>query len=101
MRLSIHAQQRWNERCGHLSLPVEIGSWRPASKATLNRLRRSWERSQGVATWPADHLYMTSPGGALFVIANDVVITVMLMRDIKRWHRRQDKDDRARRRGAL
>ena len=70
-------------------------------KALLNHLRRGWERSQGVGTWPAQHAYMTSPGGALFVIANDVVITVLLVREVKRWNRRRESDDRDRRRGAL
>lgn len=101
MRLTTHAQERWKQRCDHLCLSVEIGSSKPAGKTLLNRLRRSWERSQGVGTWPAHHAYMVSTGGALFIVCDGTIITVLLVKDIKRWSNRTERDDRSRRRGSL
>lgn len=101
MRLTTHAQDRWKQRCNHLCLSVEIGSSKPAGKPLLNRLRRSWERAQGVGTWPARHSYMVSPGGAVFIINDGIVVTVLLVRDIKHWSDRTARDDRIRRRAGL
>lgn len=98
MRLSKHARERWEERCGSLDMDVEISTAKRASKAVLNRLRRSWDRSQGAGTWPADHDYLVTTGGCLFIVSCGVVITVLLLRDIKEWQRRRSRDDRERQR---
>lgn len=101
MRLTTHAEQRWKERCSHLCLSVEVQSCKPAGKSILNRLRRGWERSQGVGTWPANHDYLVSLNGVLFIISEGTVITVLLVKDIKRWSNRVVRDDRTRRRAGL
>jgi hypothetical protein len=61
MRLSTHAKERWQQRCSHLDLEAEWAAQRSASKRLLNMLRRSWERSQGVGTWPAHYDYWVTP----------------------------------------
>jgi hypothetical protein len=67
----------------------------------LNRLRRSWERSQGVGTWPAHYSYLVSPSGVVFIVCDSVVLTVMVAKEIKMWTNRRRADDRMRRRNAL
>ena len=101
MRLSTHARQRWQERCAHLELDEELATLRRASKATLNRLRRGWERSNGVGTWPASHDYFVSQNGVIFIEAGGQAITVLLVRDVKRWDVRRSIDDRLRRKHAI
>lgn len=101
MKFSTHAWQRWQQRCSHLDLTVEVDGARRAGKAMLNRLRRNWERAQGVGTWPASQDYLVTPGGCLLVVGNEVVITVMMVRDLKQWGARQDREDRLKRRNAL
>ena len=101
MRLTTHAKERWQQRCSHLDLEAEWAARRSASKRLINMLRRGWERSQGVGTWPASQDYLVTPSGCLFIIGNEVVITVLRIKDIKRWAARQDRDDRLNRRHAL
>ena len=101
MRLSTHAKERWQQRCSHLDLEAEWAAQRPASKRLLNMLRRSWERSQGVGTWPAQYDYWVTPGGAVFVADCGAVITVMTIKDIKRWDQRATADDRLKRRHVI
>lgn len=101
MRLTNHARDRWQQRCSHLDLDGEWAERRRAGKRLLNMLRRGWERSQGVGTWPAHYDYLVTPGGAVFVSDCDVVITVMRIKDIKRWDNRTTTDDRLKRRHAL
>lgn len=101
MELTAHARQRWLQRCRHLDYDAEVAALRRAGKTTLNRLRRSWERSQGVGTWPAHYDYLVGPSGTLFVVVDGHVLTVMLLREVKYWDNRRSKDDRLRRRHAL
>lgn len=98
MKFTLHARERWQQRCSHLDLQTEMGRLRRAGKRVVNTLRSSWERSQGVGTWPAHQDYLMSPSGVVFIVADGVVITVLTVRDIKRWGRRRAKDDRQRRR---
>ena len=100
MKFTLHAQERWQQRCSHLDLQTELGRLRRAGKRILNALRSSWERAQGVGTWPAHQDYLTTPGGAVLIVCNGIVITVLTVRDIKRWERRRAKDDRQQRRHA-
>ena len=102
MRMTAHAQERWEQRCSHLDMESELANGRRAGKRLVNALRQNWERAQGVGTWPANHSYTVTPGGCLFVISeHGVIITVLLTKDVKRWGRQRMADDRLRRRGAL
>lgn len=101
MRLTNHARERWQQRCSHLDLDTEVANSRRAGKAVLNKLRRGWEAAQGVGTWPAEHAYLVTPGGCLFVVSEGIVITVMLVKEIKGWDSRRDKDERDKRRHRL
>lgn len=98
MRLSRHARERWEQRCAGMDMNAEITGAKRASKAVLNRLRQSWDRSQGTGTWPGQHDYLVTPSGCLFIVCGEVVITVLLLRDIKIWRNRRMKDDRERKR---
>ncbi|OGR27290.1 MAG: hypothetical protein A2139_07855 [Desulfobacca sp. RBG_16_60_12] len=101
MWLTPHARVRWLQRCSHLDLDTEFDAAKRASKAMINRLRRGWERSQGVGTWPAHYDYLVSPGGAVFIACDGVVITIMRAKDVKQWDNRTVADDRLRRRHAI
>ena len=101
MKFSTHAWQRWQQRCNHLDVAVEVDNARRAGKGMLNRLRRNWERAQGSGTWPASHDYLVTPGGCLFIVSNEVVITVMMVKELKQWGARQTREDRMKRRNAL
>jgi hypothetical protein len=101
MRLSPHARERWQQRCSHLDLQTELLGSRRAGKAILNRLRRGWERAQGVGTWPAHYAYLVSPSGAVFVACDGVALTVMLVREVKQWDNRRSAADRLRRKHGL
>lgn len=98
MYLTKHARARWNERCDGLDIDDEILAAKRASKSVINRLRRSWDRSQGAGTWPASNNYLVSPSGCLFIVDGQAVITVLLLREIKAWSQRRSKDDRERKR---
>ena len=101
MELSSHARLRWLQRCGHLDFSTEVAGLRRASKRTLNRLRRGWERSNGVGTWPAWYDYLVSPGGALFISDEGSVLTVLLLREVKQWDNRRSMDDRLKRKHTI
>jgi hypothetical protein len=101
VRLSPHAWERWQQRCSHLDLQSEMSRLRRAGKRIINTLRSSWERSQGVGTWPAHQDYLLSPGGAVFIVCSGTVITVLTVREIKYWERRRIQADRQRRRHSF
>ena len=102
LNMSLHAKQWWMQRCNHLDILDELSTLRRANKAIINTLRRSWERSHGVGTWPAHYGYYTSRGGALFIMGDkQQIITVMLVKEVKKWRVRRAEDDRMRRRHAL
>ncbi len=105
MILTAHARERWAQRCHGLDFYEELTGSKPAGKRIINLLRRGWERSQGVGTWPAHHDYRVSPNGVVFVIGSDgdtpVVVTVLRTREIKRWRAVAVADDRLRRKHAL
>lgn len=101
MILTAHARERWAQRCHGLDFYEELTNSKPAGKRIINLLRRGWERSQGVGTWPAHHDYRVSPNGVVFIVCNGVVMTILVMWEIKFWDRRRAADDRARRRHAL
>lgn len=101
MTLTPHAWQRWRQRCSHLDMDFEVAGLKRAGKRVLNTLRRSWERSQGVGTWPAHYNYLISPGGAVFIVCDGIVITVLTARQIKSWERRRSADDRLRRKHCV
>ena len=101
MRLTPHAYQRWRQRCSHLDPDLEMAGLKRAGKGVINRLRRSWERAQGVGTWPAHQTYLVGPNGTLFIVVDGFVLSVMLVRDIKRWDSRRCKEDRTRRKHGL
>ena len=101
MILTAHAKERWAQRCHGLDFYEELTNSKPAGKRIINLLRKGWERSQGVGTWPAHHDYRVSPNGVVFVIGEafgtPMVITVLTVRDLKRWERRRLNEDRLRR----
>ena len=102
LNMSLHAKQRWVQRCNHLDVLDELSTLRRANKALINTLRRSWERSHGVGTWPAHYGYYTSRGGALFIMGDkQQIITVMRTKEIKQWRNQATVDDRLRRKHAL
>lgn len=101
MRMTRHAQERWQQRCSHLDLATELAGARRAGKRILNKLRSGWERAQGIGTWPAHYDYFTSVNGVVFVTCDGAVLTVMRTKDVKRWNNRHNQDDRLRRRHAL
>ena len=101
MRLTDHARKRWRQRCSHLDIHDELAASRRAGKRLLNKLRRGWERAQGSGTWPTDRVYLVSPGGAVFIVCDGAIVTVVTTRDIKTWDHRAERDDRLRRRHAL
>ncbi len=102
MILTAHARERWAQRCHGLDFYEELTGSKPAGKRIINLLRRGWERSQGVGTWPAHHDYRVSPNGVVFVIrGGDTVVTAMTVRDIKRWDTKRCADDRLKKKRAL
>ena len=102
LNMSLHAKQRWMQRCSHLDAFDELSTVRRANKQIINALRQGWEWSHGVGTWPANHGYYTSRSGVLFIMVdNNQIITVMLVKDVKRWRNRRAAEARLRRRNAL
>lgn len=99
--LSAHAKERWAQRCPGVDLQQEVNAATRASKKLINMLRESWERSQGKATWCAEHDYLVGPSGTLLIVSGCKVITVLLVVDVKRRASMRAADDRARRRRAL
>ena len=98
MKFTLHAQERWQQRCSHLDLTSELAKVKRASKRVVNTLRGNWERARGVGTWPAHQDYLTTPGGAVLIVCNSIVITVLTVRDLKRWERYRLNEERLRRR---
>ena len=101
MILTAHAKERWAQRCHGLDFYEELTNSKPAGKRIINLLRKGWERSQGVGTWPAHHDYRVSPNGVVFIIGEafgtPMVITVMRTKEIKQWRSQATVDDRLRR----
>lgn len=101
MILTAHAKERWAQRCHGLDFYEELTNSKPAGKRIINLLRRGWERSQGVGTWPAQHDYLVSANGVVFIIGEafgtPTVITVMRTKEIKQWRSQATVDDRLRR----
>ena len=105
MILSAHAKERWAQRCHGLDFYDEFTGARRAGKSVLNKLRKGWERGHGVRTWPAQHDYLVSANGVVFIIGEafgtPMVITVMRTKEIKQWRNQATVDDRLRRKHAL
>ena len=101
IKMSEHAKQRWIQRCSHLDALDELSTVRRANKQIINALRQGWEWSHGVGTWPAQHDYLVSPNGVVFIIGEafgtPMVITVMRTKEIKQWRSQATVDDRLRR----
>lgn len=86
MILTAHAKERWAQRCHGLDFYEELTNSKPAGKRIINLLRKGWERSQGVGTWPAHHDYRVSPNGVVVVACGELVVTVMRTRQVKTWY---------------
>lgn len=99
--LSAHAKERWAQRCPGVELQTEANQATRAGKKLINILRESWERSQGKATWCAEHDYLVGPSGTLLIVNGFKVVTVLLVADVKKRAAQRAADDRARRRRVL
>lgn len=105
MILSNHAKARWGQRCHGLDFYDEYTGAKRAGKSVLNKLRKGWERGHGVGSWPAQHDYLVSANGVVFIIDDSegtaVLITVLRTKELKQWRTRATIDDRLRRKHAL
>lgn len=99
--LSAHAKERWAQRCPDVDLQTEVAQATRAGKKIINILREAWERSQGKASWCAEHDYLVGPSGTLLILSQHKVVTVLLVAELKKRAAQRAADDRARRRRAL
>lgn len=87
--------QRWQQRCSDLSLDDELSQLRRPGKKIREVLQAAWQRSQPDEQFPPDRRYMVSTGGVIVVIGQDnIVITVMVLAEVKSWERRRRRTKR-------
>lgn len=99
MRLSDHAKVRWQQRCPELIAEDELATLRPAGKALIRMLTWLWADMHEAKDKPAPgRRFLVSANGAVLVVVDDLVVTVMRARQIKLWYseRRKMKDWRER-----
>lgn len=99
MRLSDHAKTRWRERCPELIVEDELATLRAAGKSVIRMLNWMWDDMHERKDKPdPGRRIMVSANGAVMVVVDDLVVTVMRARQIKAWYneRRRMKDWRER-----
>ncbi len=99
MRLSDHAKARWRERCPELIVEDELATLRAAGKSVIRMLNWMWDDMHERKDKPdPGRRIMVSANGAVLVVVDDLVVTVMRSRQIKAWYseRRKLKDWRER-----
>jgi len=94
MNFSNHAMNRWRQRCPHLNALVELEDLRRPSKAIVNCLRRLTLAKKQGSEWHPQCTYHRTPGGAILIVRNDVVVTVYTVREIKKWTKQRDAETR-------
>lgn len=88
MRLSLHARDRWRERCGSLDIDWELKHAKGASKRVMRMLPRADQR-EGYTR------YMVTPGQVVLVMGEDwTIVTVFMVADVKVWTRRRAAEAR-------
>lgn len=95
MILTHHAAQRWAERCAGLDLAHELSRLRRPSKKIRELLSSSWARNQGPDFDTSSRCYLLTASGVVLVVGEEnVVVTVLLVADVKRWERRRKRERR-------
>lgn len=68
-----HAMERWVQRCAHMDPNHE---WSRARSVTAKRLAKLNHHSRRQHRHEAGTTYRVSPGGVVFVVRGDVIVTV-------------------------
>ena len=84
MRLSDHAKLRWRQRCPDLVVEDELATLRGAGKPIIRMLNWLWDDRHRKDERPdPGRRIMVSANGAVVIVCEDLVVTVMRSRQVK------------------